>query len=74
MMHSPARLVRLRRDALETALLRVPQDALYSLALSQSLDRLISHKMRVRCRRFHRLKARGVRPRQLRDSLMTPLR
>ena len=69
----PVHLVRKQRAALEDSLLCAANSAEHSLALSQSLDRLISHTMRVRCRRFHRLKARGVRPRQLRDSLMTPL-
>ena len=70
----PAHLVRRQREALENALLGAPQDVEGSLALSRSLDRLITHAMRVRHSRFTRIAGRAVRPRrQLRDSLMTPL-
>ena len=71
----PAHRVRCQREALEDSLLRMPQDASHSLALSRSLDRLITHAMRVRHSRFTRIAGRAVRPRrQLRDSLITPLR
>ena len=52
----------------------MPQDASHSLALSRSLDRLINHALRVRRSRFARIPGRAVRRRQLRDSLITPLR
>ena len=71
----PAHRVRCQREALEDSLLRMPQDASHSLALSRSLDRLINHAMRVRHSRFALVAGRAVRPRrQLRDSLITPLR
>ena len=70
----PAHLVRRQREALENALLGAPQDVEGSLALSRSLDRLITHAMRVRRSRFARIPGRAVRRRQLRDSLITPLR
>lgn len=70
----PAHRVRCQREALEDSLLRVPQDVSHSLALSRSLDRLINHALRVRRSRFARIHGRAVRRRQLRDSLITPLR
>ena len=48
----PAHRVRCQREALEDSLLRMPQDASHSLALSRSLDRLINHALRVRRSRF----------------------
>lgn len=70
----PVHLVRKQRAALEDSLLCAAHSAEYSLALSQSLDRLITHSMRVRRDRFTRVAGRAVRPRrQPRDSLMTPL-
>ena len=70
----PAHRVRCQREALEDSLLRMPQDASHSLALSRSLDRLINQALRVRRSRFARIPGRAVRRRQLRDSLITPLR
>ena len=70
----PVYLVRKQRAALEDSLLCAAHSAEHSLALSQSLDRLITHSMRVRRDRFTRVEGRAVRARrQLRDSLMTPL-
>ena len=70
----PVHLVRKQRAALEDSLLCASHSAEHSLALSQSLDRLITHSMRVRRDRFTRVAGRAVRPRrQPRDSLMTPL-
>lgn len=75
MTYTPAHRVRRHRAALEEALLAAPHDAAQTLALSRTLDRLINHALRVRRGRFGRLPLRAARPRrQLRDSLMTPLR
>ena len=70
----PVHLVRKQRAALEDSLLCAAHSTEHSLALSQSLDRLITHSMRVRRVRITRDAGRAVRPRrQPRDSLMTPL-
>lgn len=67
-MCSPFTNVTRHRRMLETALLRADMPACELLAMSQRLDRLINHTMRVRSGRFRRAPLRAVR-RRVRSAL-----
>lgn len=69
----PLYLLSFQRAQLESAYLSAPA-ACDLLSMSQNLDRMIVCTQRVRKARFQRLTLRARRPRQPRDSLMTPLR
>lgn len=73
---TPLSSVALHRARLEDAVLSPDYDPEALLALSRKLDRLINDVLRVRSDHFRRLPMRAVRPRrrQLRASLITPLR
>ncbi|MDO5298711.1 MAG: aspartyl-phosphate phosphatase Spo0E family protein [Clostridia bacterium] len=64
MCSSPLDNVALCRRRLEAALLRPSATPEELLAMSQQLDRLINHMMRVRSGRFARALIRGVRRRR----------
>lgn len=61
---SPLARVALRRRQLEAALLRTDAPPEELLAMSQQLDRLINHMMRVRSGSFTCAPLRGVRPKR----------